>query len=134
MSAPRGDQAVRIMRSSLGRARGMGSAKSGLGHWWAQRLTSLALLPLALYFVLSVLLLEGADQAAMLRYMAEPWNAVLFIALILALFYHLQLGLQVVIEDYIHTEGKRLASLLAMRAAVGAFGLLALLSVLKLTF
>jgi len=134
MSAPRGDQAVRIMRSSLGRARGMGSAKSGLGHWWAQRLTSLALLPLALYFVLSVLLLEGADQAAMLRYMAEPWNAVLFIALILALFYHLQLGLQVVIEDYIHAEGKRLASLLAMRAAVGAFGLLALLSVLKLTF
>ncbi|GBQ17677.1 MAG: succinate dehydrogenase, hydrophobic membrane anchor protein [Acidiphilium sp.] len=134
MSAPRGDQAVRIMRSSLGRARGMGSAKSGLGHWWAQRLTAMALLPLALYFVLSVFLLEGADQAAMLRYMAEPWNAVLFIALILALFYHLQLGLQVVIEDYIHTEGKRLASLLAMRAAVGAFGLLALLSVLKLTF
>jgi succinate dehydrogenase, hydrophobic membrane anchor protein len=134
MSAPRGDQAVRIMRSSLGRARGMGSAKSGLGHWWAQRLTAMALLPLALYFVLSVFLLEGADQAAMLRYMAEPWNAVLFIALILALFYHLQLGLQVVIEDYIHAEGKRLASLLAMRAAVGAFGLLALLSVLKLTF
>ncbi|MEE3501519.1 succinate dehydrogenase, hydrophobic membrane anchor protein [Acidiphilium acidophilum] len=134
MSAPRGDQAVRIMRSSLGRARGMGSAKSGLGHWWAQRLTAMALLPLALYFVLSVFLLEGADQAAMLRYMAEPWNAVLFIALILALFYHLQLGLQVVIEDYIHTESKRLASLLAMRAAVGAFGLLALLSVLKLTF
>ncbi|MDD2875783.1 MAG: succinate dehydrogenase, hydrophobic membrane anchor protein [Acidiphilium sp.] len=134
MSAPRGDQAVKIMRSSLGQARGMGSAKSGLGHWRAQRLTAMALLPLSLYFVLSVFLLEGADQAAMLRYMAEPWNGVLFIALILALFYHLQLGLQVVIEDYIHSEGKRLASLFAMRAGVALFGLLGLLSVLKLTF
>ncbi len=122
------------MRSPLGRARGMGSAKSGLGHWWAQRLTALALLPLSLYFVLSVFLLEGADQAAMLRYMAEPWNGVLFIALIAALFYHLQLGLQVVIEDYIHSEARRLTAVLAMRAAVTLFGLLALVSVLKLIF
>ncbi|HQT86157.1 MULTISPECIES: succinate dehydrogenase, hydrophobic membrane anchor protein [Acidiphilium] len=122
------------MRSPLGRARGMGSAKSGLGHWWAQRLTAMALLPLSLYFVLSVFLLEGADQAAMLRYMAEPWNGVLFIALIAALFYHLQLGLQVVIEDYIHSEARRLTAVLAMRAAVTLFGLLALVSVLKLIF
>lgn len=112
----------------------MGSAKSGLGHWWAQRLTAMALLPLSLYFVVSVLLLEGANQAAMLRYMAEPWNGVLFIALVATLFYHLQLGLQVVIEDYIHVEAKRLAVLLGMRAAVVLFGLLALLSVLKLSF
>ncbi|MBW4036570.1 MAG: succinate dehydrogenase, hydrophobic membrane anchor protein [Proteobacteria bacterium] len=125
---------MKIMRSPLGRARGMGSAKSGLGHWWAQRLTALALLPLSLYFVLSVFLLEGADQAAMLRYMAEPWNGVLFIALIAALFYHLQLGLQVVIEDYIHSEARRLTAVLAMRAAVTLFGLLALVSVLKLIF
>ncbi|OYW00527.1 MAG: succinate dehydrogenase, hydrophobic membrane anchor protein [Acidiphilium sp. 37-64-53] len=125
---------MKIMRSPLGRARGMGSAKSGLGHWWAQRLTAMALLPLSLYFVLSVFLLEGADQAAMLRYMAEPWNGVLFIALIAALFYHLQLGLQVVIEDYIHSEARRLTAVLAMRAAVTLFGLLALVSVLKLIF
>ncbi|MCW8308472.1 succinate dehydrogenase, hydrophobic membrane anchor protein [Acidiphilium sp. PA] len=122
------------MRSPLGRARGMGSAKSGLGHWWAQRLTAMALLPLSLYFVLSVFLLEGADQAAMLRYMAEPWNGVLFIALVAALFYHLQLGLQVVIEDYIHSEARRLTAVLAMRAVVIFFGLLALVSVLKLIF
>ncbi len=122
------------MRSSLGQVRGMGAAKSGLGHWWAQRLTAMALLPLTLYFVLSVFLLEGADQAAMLRYMAQPWNGVLFIALVAALFYHLQLGLQVVIEDYIHTESRRLMALLGMRAGVALFGLLALLSVLKLSF
>ncbi|MFT2095219.1 succinate dehydrogenase, hydrophobic membrane anchor protein [Acidiphilium multivorum] len=125
---------MRIMRSALGRARGMGAAKSGVQHWWAQRLTALALLPLALYAVLSVLLLEGASQAEMLRYMAEPWNGVLFLALVIALFYHLQLGLQVVIEDYIRSEGKRLAVMLAMRATAGFFGLLAIISVLKLSF
>lgn len=118
----------------LSQARGLGSAKSGVGHWWAQRLTAIALLPLSIYFVISVLMLEGANQAAMMRYMAEPWNGVLFIALILALFYHLRLGLQVVIEDYVHHEGKRLAVVLAMRAGVIFFALLALLSVLKLTF
>lgn len=125
---------MKIMRSALGRARGMGAAKSGSGHWWAQRLTALALLPLALYFVLSVFLLEGASQADMLRYMGEPWNGVLFLALVIALFYHLQLGLQVVIEDYIRGEGKRLATMLAMRACVVFFGLLAFISVLKLSF
>jgi succinate dehydrogenase / fumarate reductase membrane anchor subunit len=121
-----------IMRSALGRARGYGSAKSGLHHWWAQRLTAMALLPLSLYFVASVLLLAGANQEAMIVYMREPWNAVLFIALILALFYHLQLGLQVVIEDYIHAEGRRIALLLAIRAITVLFGLLAIVSVLKL--
>lgn len=134
MSAPRDDQSITVMRSYLGQVRGKGSAKSGLGHWWAQRLTAIALLPLSLYFVLSVLMLIGADQAEMLRYMAEPWNGVLFVALIIALFYHLQLGLQVVIEDYIHTESTRLATMLAMRATVWVFGLLAFISVLKLTF
>lgn len=125
---------MKIMRSTLSQARGMGAAKTGSGHWWAQRLTAIALLPLALYFVLSVLLLEGASQADMLRYMGEPWNGVLFLALVIALFFHLQLGLQVVIEDYIRDEGKRIATMLAMRATVGFFGLLAFISVLKLTF
>lgn len=127
-------KSIGIMRSALGRARGLGSAKSGVGHWWAQRMTAIALLPLSLYFVLSVFLLEGAGQAAMRHYMAEPWNGVLFIALILALFYHLKLGMQVVIEDYIHTESRRLAAMLALKACVVFFGLLALISVLKLTF
>lgn len=125
---------MKTMRSPLGRARGMGSAKSGSHHWWAQRMTAIALLPLALYFVLSVLLLEGASQADMLRYMGEPWNGALFLALVIALFYHLHLGLQTVIEDYIRTERTRLFAMLAMRAGVGFFGLLAFLSVIKLSF
>jgi len=122
----------RIMRSALGRARGYGSARSGVHHWRAQRVTAIALLPLALYFVLSVLILKGADQAAMLAYMHEPWNAVLFLALIASIFYHLQLGLQVIIEDYIHAEGRRIVLLLVARGSVVFFGLLAAISVLKL--
>ncbi|HET9147993.1 MAG TPA: succinate dehydrogenase, hydrophobic membrane anchor protein [Acetobacteraceae bacterium] len=123
-----------IMRSPLARARGLGSARSGRGDWWAERLTSLLLVPLSLYFVLSVFLLEGADQAAMIRYMAEPWNTVLFLALITSLFYHIELGLRAVIEDYTHSEGRRLVTILIMRATVLFFGILAAISVLKLAF
>lgn len=121
-----------IMRSSLGRARGYGSARAGVHHWRAQRLTALALLPLAIYFVISVLVLLGADQATMIAYMHKPWNAVLFLSLIGALFYHLQLGLQVVIEDYVHDGTRRVMLLLAMRGLVIVFGVLAAFSVLKL--
>lgn len=125
---------LNIMRSPLSRARGMGSAKAGRGHWWAQRLTAVVLLPLALYFVLSVFLLEGADRIAMIHYMAEPWNTVLFLALIVSMFYHLELGLQVVVEDYFHVESKRLVTVLAIRAVVWLFGILGVVSVLKLAF
>ena len=91
--------ALNIMRSELGRVRGLGAAKTGVQNWWGQRVTAIALLPLSLYFVASVLLLAGASRHAMIAYMAEPWNAVLFLCLIAALFYHLALGMQLVIED-----------------------------------
>lgn len=121
-----------MMRTILGRARGSGSARAGLDHWRAQRLTALALLPLTIYFVISVLVLLGADQATMIAYMHKPWNAVLFLSLIASLFYHLQLGLQVVIEDYVHDSTKRVAALLAVRGLVIVFGVLAGYAVLKL--
>jgi succinate dehydrogenase / fumarate reductase membrane anchor subunit len=123
---------ITVMRSQLGRARGLGAAKSGFHHWWAQRVTAIALLPLSLYFVASVMILSGADRAAMTGYIGQPWNAVLFLALIGALFYHLALGLQTVIEDYIHGEAPKLVSLLAMRAAVALLALASAVSVLKL--
>ena len=77
------------MRSNLGRARGLGSAKTGLHHWWAQRITAIALLPLSLYFVLTVLMLDHATREQVAAFMAQPWNAVLYLCLIAALFYHL---------------------------------------------
>jgi succinate dehydrogenase / fumarate reductase membrane anchor subunit len=123
---------LNIMRSQLGRARGLGAAGAGLAHWWAQRVTAVALLPLSLYFVLSVLLLTGADRTAMAAYMAEPWNAVLFLCLIAALFYHLVLGVQVVIEDYVHNEAQRMGGIMAVKFVAVFCALACAVSVLKL--
>jgi succinate dehydrogenase / fumarate reductase membrane anchor subunit len=122
------------MRSQLGRAKGLGAAKSGVGHWWAQRVTAVALLPLSLYFVASVLALAGADRLEMAAYMAKPWNAVLFLCLIFALFYHLSLGVQVVIEDYVNHEAKRLGSIVLVNFAIVFCALACAVSVLKLAF
>ncbi len=125
---------VRIMRSPLGRAQGLGAARHGVGHWWAQRVTAVALLPLSLYFVASVLILAGATQARMAGFMAKPWNTVLFLCLIAALFYHLSLGLQVVIEDYVSHEGKRRGGIMLVNGLIVLSALACAVSVLKLAF
>lgn len=86
----------------LAKARGLGSAKEGVSHWWAQRLTAIALVPLIVWLVYSVVTLLGADQQAVRAWIGGGLNATFMIALLIALFYHLQLGMQVVIEDYVH--------------------------------
>jgi succinate dehydrogenase / fumarate reductase membrane anchor subunit len=116
----------------LGRVRGLGSAKSGLAHWWAQRLTAIALVPLSLWFIVSVLHLLGAPHDAMVDWISGPWTIVLMIALVVATFHHAQLGLQVVIEDYIHHDAARLASLIAVKGAAILLGMACVVSVLKL--
>lgn len=121
-----------IMRSMLGRARGLGSAKSGTGHWWGQRVTAIALLPLVLWFVCASVRLAGAKRADVAHWAANPLVATLLVSLVLALFHHMRLGLQVVIEDYIHAERPRMAWLLAMKAVTGLCGLAALIAILKL--
>ncbi|MBU6449355.1 MAG: succinate dehydrogenase, hydrophobic membrane anchor protein [Rhodospirillales bacterium] len=126
--------AVTMRRSGLSRARGLGSAKSGSAHWWAERVTSIALLPLSLYFVASVILLLGADHARMVAYMAMPWNSALFLALIFAMFYHLALGVQVIVEDYVPNEAKRLATILVLKGVILFLALASAVSVLKLAF
>ena len=126
------DPTVHIMRSQLGRARGLGAAKTGVAHWWAQRVTAILLLPLSLYFVASVLVLAGADRAGMAAYMGRPWNTVLFLLLTGALFYYLSLGLQVVVEDYVHKESSKLATLLILKGLIIVCALACAVSVLKL--
>jgi len=105
------------LRSDLARVRGLGSAKAGVGHWWAQRVTALALIPLAVWFVAQVIHLAGAPHAAVVDWVASPVPAILLVLLIVAMFHHAQLGLQVVIEDYVHGEGAKLAWLLLVKAA-----------------
>jgi len=103
------------MSSPLARAIGLGSAKEGVEHWWAQRVTAVALVPLVLWFVIAVIGLVGADRAAVIAWVKSPMPAVFLILLLVATFYHTALGLQVVIEDYVHGEGLRLGTLMVMR-------------------
>jgi succinate dehydrogenase / fumarate reductase, membrane anchor subunit len=123
---------IDIMRSPLGRARGLGSARAGAAHWWAQRITSLALLPLTLWFVIAMVRRVGATRADVVFWMAGPLPIVLMIALVVAAFYHLQLGLQVVIEDYVTTDALRVGSILLMKGVSMLLALACIVSVLRL--
>ncbi|HTR17680.1 MAG TPA: succinate dehydrogenase, hydrophobic membrane anchor protein [Acetobacteraceae bacterium] len=125
---------IDVMRSPLGRVRGLGAAKSGAEHWWVQRATAVALVPLTVWFVLSVMGLLGADHATVVHWIGRPWHAALLLALIAATFQHLQLGLQVVVEDYIHDTQLRGATVMGIKGLSLLLGLLAAVSVLKLTF
>jgi len=121
-----------IMRSGLGRARGLGAAKTGTAHWFAERVTSVALVPLTLWFIFSILSLLGAPRAAVVAWAGGLINTTLLLALVLITFQHMAMGLQVVMEDYIHEEKPRLVWILVMKAVVGLFGIAATLAVLKL--
>ncbi len=120
------------LRSDLGRVRGLGSAKDGTAHWWAQRLTALALIPLVLWFVASIISLAGASHAAVIDWIGSPVPALLLVLLVIATFHHAQLGLQVVIEDYVHHEGIKLTLLLLVKAASVVLALASLFAVLRI--
>ncbi|MHA1537704.1 MAG: succinate dehydrogenase, hydrophobic membrane anchor protein [Alphaproteobacteria bacterium] len=121
-------------RTPLARARGFGSAREGAGHWWAQRLTAVALVPLSLWFVAGLLGLIGAGHGAAVAWIASPLNAVLLVLLIVALFHHIQLGLQVVIEDYVHGELLKIAAIVVVKFAALFLGLAAAFSVGRIAF
>ncbi len=124
---------VDMLRSPLGRARGLGSARAGSRHWWAQRSTAIALVPLSLWFIYAVVRLTGSSRAEVHAWLHSPLTATLMLALVVATFHHLQLGLQVVIEDYVHNESRKLAAVLAMKAACVLLALVCLVSVLRLS-
>ena len=108
------------LRSDLGRVRGLGSAKDGTSHWWAQRVTAVALVPLSIWFVFSVVNLVGVDKDGFKVWLNGPGSFVLMTLFLIALFYHMQLGLQVVIEDYVHNERNKVTSLV-LNKLLGVF-------------
>lgn len=118
------------LRSPLGRARGLGSAKEGVTHWWTQRLTAIALVPLTIWFVISVIGNVGADYESMRAWLGTPINATLLILLLVAVFHHAQLGVQVVIEDYVHDHAIKTAGIIATKLLAIALGGYAVVSVL----
>jgi succinate dehydrogenase / fumarate reductase membrane anchor subunit len=122
------------LRSPLGRALGLGSAKEGAQHWWMQRVTAVALVPLALWFVAALVAHLGVERAAAVAWLRSPLTAVAMILLVVATFTHMALGLQVVIEDYVHHEATKIASLVLVRLACWALGAAALFAVLRVAF
>jgi succinate dehydrogenase / fumarate reductase membrane anchor subunit len=123
---------IDIMRSPLGRARGLGSARAGATHWWMQRLTSLALVPLTLWFLCAMIGMLGASRDDVVFWMSGPLPIVLMIALVIATFHHLQAGLQVVIEDYVHDDRLRIGSILLVKGLSLLLALACIISVLRL--
>ena len=119
------------LQSSLARVRGMGSAKGGTHHWWMQRVTSIALLPLTIWFVFAVAGHTGATHAEMVTWMARPLNAVLLLSFVLISFHHAAAGMQVIIEDYVRGE-MRMFLILAVKAACWILALVSALAVLRI--
>jgi succinate dehydrogenase / fumarate reductase membrane anchor subunit len=120
------------LRNPLKIARGLGSSQSGVGHWWTQRVTAAALVILMIWFVVTVLGLLHADYAAALATVAKPWNALLLIVLLVTMFWHAVLGLQVVVEDYVHTRWKEVLSLVLIKFLAVLGALASVLAVLRI--
>ena len=102
------------METPLGRVRGLGSAKSGTEHWWHQRLTALALIPLTGWFAVSLIVLASGDYHQAVDWIRDPIVAGLLVLMLAAGYYHLKLGMQVIIEDYVHVEWLKLAALIVV--------------------
>ena len=122
------------LRTPIKRARGLGSAKDGVGHWWLQRVTAVALIPLVIWFAFGLASNAGADYEAVRAWIGSPMTAGLFILLIGTLYFHAQLGLQVIIEDYVHGKAAQLASLLAVKFLAAVLALTGILAILRIAF
>jgi succinate dehydrogenase / fumarate reductase membrane anchor subunit len=122
------------MKSPLGHARGLGAAHGALSHWMLQRLTAIANLFLMLWFVTSMLDLIGVGYEQFVQWLAQPINAILMCAFMVSAYTHALLGLQVVIEDYVHNEGMKIVKLVIVRLAYWLGLIATLFSILKIAF
>ena len=119
------------LRAPLATARGLGSAKEGTHHFWNQRLTAIVLVPMTLWIMVSLVRMTNVDYATVTQWIAAPLNAVLLLIFLLALYYHALLGVQVVIEDYIHSEWQKIACLILVKFTILLTGLTSVLAVIK---
>lgn len=119
------------LATPLSRVRGLGSARQGTQHWWQQRLTAVALAPLSVWFIISLLNANATDHGAMVLWLRAPLNAVLLLIFIIALFHHAQLGVQVVIEDYVEPEWQKIGCIILIKFLALVSALASSLAVLK---
>lgn len=119
-------------QTPLHKVEGLGPAHSGTGHFWRERVTAVALIPLSLWFLYVMLGLVGTTEVTALQFLAHPVNALLMAAFILVSLYHAALGLQVVIDDYIHTAGMKIILLLLVRFSLIATGSICLFALIRI--
>ncbi len=120
--------------TGLGRVRGLGSAKHGSMHWWQQRVTAVGNLLLVTWFVVSLFRLPSFEHGVIVQWLGQPFAAVALILMTISVFYHLRLGLQVIVEDYVHEEAGKVLFVLLLNFYAIAGGALAVFSILKIAF
>jgi succinate dehydrogenase / fumarate reductase membrane anchor subunit len=120
------------LKSPLGQAKGLGSAKDGLHHWWAQRVTAIALIPLTIWFAFKVAVLSMSDYQTVLESIGSPWSAALIVSLIVAAFYHAALGMQVIFEDYISHKAARIIAIMSTNLLMFLLGAAAVIAVVRI--
>ena len=121
-------------RTPLSKVRGSGSAKDGTEHFWRQRLTAIANIPLLLFFIGFVVAMRGANQGELVSAVAHPVTALMLIAVLISGLVHMKLGMQVVIEDYVHGDGTKIICLLLNNLFAIGVGLTAVFAILKMSF
>ncbi len=120
------------LATPLAKVRGLGSAKEGVQHWWYQRLTAIALAPLSLWFIYALATIPSFDYASIRAWLTTPMSAVLLILFIPCLFHHAQLGMQVVVEDYIESEWQKLAAIILIKFLATLAAVISLLALVTI--
>jgi succinate dehydrogenase / fumarate reductase membrane anchor subunit len=122
------------LRSPLGKVLGLGAAKDGVGHWWVQRIGSVAVAVLSAWFLVSLLMLGSLDYDSVRAWVAAPWNTVLLLLLVLSVMQHSQLGIQVVVEDYVSSKGTKILTMLIVNALHILLAAAGVVAVLRISF
>lgn len=123
---------MRTAETPLHKVQGLGAAHSGTGHFWHERVTAVALIPLSLWFLYVVLGLSGTSEVTALQFLAHPWNAILMGAFVLFSLWHAYLGLQVVVDDYIHTAGMKIFLMLVIRFSLIAIAAISIFAIVRI--
>lgn len=124
----------RKIRSPFDRTQGLGSARHGLGHWWMQRMTAVALVPLTLWFAASLIAGARSDYDALILWLRAPFTTLLMVLLLMALFYHMALGLQVMVEDYVHNDQIKILTVVAIHLGSFALAAAGIIAALRIAF
>lgn len=126
--------AAKQVRSSFGRTQGLGSAREGVGHWWTQRVTAVALVPLTPWLAASLIARARDDYGAFILWLRTPLTTVLMVLLLIALFYHMALGLQVVVEDYVHNDRIKMPTVVVIHLGCFALAVAGIIATLRIAF